>query len=99
MSKYSRKPLGIILLLHLFEQVGSIWFSHRFQVYLALSSLPPRQYQVRATHDGEGIEFNQVLAGYSHKFCANIKLTLLASKSPLQLEAFVAHLLFTFFFC
>ena len=69
--------------------------------YLVLPQVPGL-FQVIQAVSGMGsilwsnLKSNQRLVGYSHKCCATIALAYLVGRTPLQIEGFVAGLVFTF---
>lgn len=77
------------------QRNSNIWFSLRSTIYVISGPGPPEQRQVWVRPRGPSIQSNQIVAGYSHSFCAAVTPTCLVSRSPLQKKGFTVGLLFT----
>ena len=72
--KYSRMPLGVIMLLHSFYRKLVFEFILRPVGYLVLEYLSLKQCQVRVPSPGVGLKSNQTLIGHYHKSCDTVDL-------------------------
>ena len=86
----------LLLLLLLFQNIGSIWFYSRSLSCLVSGLWPPKQCQVWVPSHGMHLKSNQILVGYSHSLCTSIVIAYPAGRTSLWINRFVAGLVFTF---